>query len=55
MMLVASAIGLGSMAHGQPQTKAEIPFAFRAGTATTPSAHLPVSRHDEFAFVVSLF
>ena len=36
VMFAASAAALGTMAYGQPQMKAEIPFAFSVGSASLP-------------------
>jgi hypothetical protein len=46
VMFAASAVVLGTMAYGQPQMKAEVPFAFSAGSATLPSGSYLVYRQS---------
>ena len=46
VMFAASAVALGTIAYGQPQLKAEIPFAFSAGRATLPSGSYLVYRQS---------
>ena len=46
VMFAASTVVLGTMAYGQPQMKAEIPFAFSAGNATLPPGSYLIYRQS---------
>jgi len=42
VMFAASAVVLGTMAYGQTNLKAEVPFAFRTASATLPAGNYQI-------------
>jgi hypothetical protein len=46
VMVAAGALILGTMAYGQTEMKATIPFPFRTSISTLPAGEYIVGRHD---------